>query len=175
MYLCMDVRYGGSNVKYIECFIKVVRDISFARIFPSSCCSDRAGNFAVVGCIQLDDSQQDWVYGLRAVVLGYDVDCYVKTLNSCYTSALGAKRIPYLRCPLWYTTRASCTCTAYNRRWYTTIPLGSGLSPSVTLANYSGISGNGSRSAYPVPSILVAVSSWYYDRSSTRALYAAGP
>lgn len=119
---------------------------------------DRAGNFAVVGCIQLDDSQQDWVYGLGAVVFGYDVD-RIKTLNSCYTYALGAKRIPYLRCPLWYATRASCTFTAYNRRWHTTIPLGSGLSPSVTLANYSGISSNGSRSAYPTLSILVAVSS----------------
>lgn len=52
------------------------RDISFARIFASSCWSDRAGNFAVGGCIQLDESQQDWVYGLGAVVFGYDVDCH---------------------------------------------------------------------------------------------------
>lgn len=161
-------------INHIECFTKVGRDISFARIFASSCWSDRAGNFAVVGCIQLDESQQDWVYGLGAVVFGYDVD-RIKTLNLCHASALGVKRIPCLRCPLWYATRASCTCAAYNRRLHTTIPLGSGLSPSVTLANYSGISGNGSRSAYPASSILVAVSSWYYDRSSTRALCAVGP
>lgn len=78
-------------INHIECFTKVGRDIGFARIFASSCWSDRAGNFAVVGCIQLDESQQDWVYGLGAVVFGYDVD-RIKTLNSCYTYALGAKR-----------------------------------------------------------------------------------
>lgn len=78
-------------INHIECFTKVGRDISFARIFASSCWSDRAGNLAVVGCIQLDESQQDWVYGLGAVVFGYDVD-RIKTLNSCYTYTLGAKR-----------------------------------------------------------------------------------
>lgn len=82
-------------INHIECFTKVGRDISFARIFASSCWSDRAGNFAVVGCIQLDESQQDWVYGLGAVVFGYDVDCYEDLeLMLCFCAGSKAYTVP---------------------------------------------------------------------------------